>query len=547
MRIKIACLLFLWFFFNATVFSQDKKQIQKPKLIIGIIIDQMRYDFIYRLWDKFDNNGFKRLINEGAFCKNAKYNYPITKYIISYATIATGSNPSMHGIISEDWYAPLYNRVINCIKDSTVSTLGGYYESGKYSPVKLLSSTITDELKISNKKKSKVISISMDPGPAVLSAGLIGNAAYWFDTETSNWITSSYYMKDIPLWITEFNRKKLPDVYLDRNWETLLPIQEYGDSTMDAGKYETGFHGLKVFPYDLKKLSSGHDKKNYALLKTTPFANTLVKDFAISAIVNEQLGKDDFTDMLYISFSSTEYINQSFGLNSVEMEDAYLRLDRDIKHLLDFIDGYLGKGNVLIFLTSSHGSSYNPQYLTDMGISKSFFNSSQAMALLKSYLNATYGTGDRIKHNSNLQIYLNDDLIKKSKLSTEAFQNDVVEFMMQFTGVVNVLSGKTIQNSSFSGDIFKKVQNLYNQKRSGDIVIILEPGCLEKKGLDINYSSPYNDDTHVPLIWYGWKIKNQTISRKIDMTDIAPTLSQILDISIPNACQGEPIMELFEK
>jgi len=274
--------------------------------------------------------------------------------------------------------------------------------------------------------------------------------------------------------------------------------------------------------------------------------NNLTKDFAVSAIVNEKLGKGNYTDYICIDFSSTEYISQAFGLSSIEMEGAYLRLDKEIQHFLDFIDNYIGKGNVLLYLTSNHGAVYSPKFMTDIGVPSGRFNQGQATVLLKSYLNIVYGKGDWVKSYSNQQMFLNHTLIQDSKLSLENFQDDIAQFLLQFTGVNNVVTSTMLQKTNYSQGIFQKIQNSFNQKRSGDIIINLEPGWTEYNDASTAHNSAYTYDTHVPLIFYGWKINRQTIYDPIDMIDIAPTIAMFLDIAYPNACQGKPIVQLVK-
>ena len=522
---------------------------EKPKLVIGIIVDQMRYDYIFRFWNKYENNGFKRLVNEGSFCTNANFNYIFTQSSPGFATIATGANPSSHGIISENWYVQLSDKVVNCTGDDAVQCIGGNSDGtgDKHSPSKLLASTVGDELKLATFKMSKVIAISVDPNAAVLSAGHLADAAYWFDPLSGNFVTSSVYLKELPQWVKDFNAKRFADTYLMQKWEKILPDSLYFESLPDNNRYEEGIKGIKVFPYDLNSMSLKSDgKRDYSILKYTPFGNNVVKDFAISAIVNENLGKGNFTDYICIDFTSTEFISQAFGLTSIELEDSYLRLDKEIQHFLNFLDSYLGKGNVLVYLTSNHGAVHNPKFMTDLGIPSGYFNQGQAQYLLKSYLNVIYGKGDWVKFYSNQQLYLNHNLIQDSKLSLWQFQDDVAQFLIQFSGVTNVATSSMLQKTSYSNGVFQKIQNSFHQKISGDIIINLEPGWTEYNDASTAHNSGYTYDTHVPLMFYGWKINHQTIYDAIDMTDIAPTLAMILNIAYPNACQGKPIIQLFK-
>jgi len=518
---------------------------EKPVLIIGIVVEQMRYDYLYKYWNKLEDNGFKRLLVEGTECTNAHFNYQFTQSGVGQASIVTGTTPSVHGIISQNWYLRLKEKDIYCTQDEDVKPIGTRSEIGKMSPSRLLVSTLGDEIKLATVNKSKVVGISMRDCSAVLSAGHKGDAAYWFDPEQGTWITSSYYMGTLPEWVVNFNEKKFQDLYLDREWSTLLPLNEYTESTADDAKYEIGFSRTQsTFPYDLKKLGKRND---YEILMQTPYGNSLTKDFAIAAIVNEGLGYDENTDFLSISFAATDYIGNLFGPASVEIEDAFLRLDKDIAHFLQFIDEHLLRENVLIYLTSDHGVGHFPEYLENERIPSGWFDAFSSISLLKSYLKALYGHGDWVTGYMNQQIYLNRNLIEDSKLSLEEIQNKTAQFMVQFSGVMNAVTATTLQTVSFSEGSFKNMQNSYNQKYSADVLLNLSPSWMEKnKEGRLTHNSAYTYDTHVPLIWYGWKVGRKTISEPVSMEDIAPTISAMLKISRPNGASGKPIIKLID-
>ncbi|PIP54344.1 MAG: alkaline phosphatase family protein [Bacteroidetes bacterium CG23_combo_of_CG06-09_8_20_14_all_32_9] len=548
MRFTVLFILSYFIFLNVGN-AQKTKAIppEKPKLVIGIIIDQMRYDYISRYWDKLEKNGFKRFVNEGAFCKNARQNYIYTQTGPGHATIYTGATPSINGIVSNEWYLRLKKQKVYCVEDSKAKTVGSDSDKGKMSPVNLLTTTIGDELRLSNQNKSKVISISLKDRAAILPGGHNPTAAYWYDNSTGNWITSSYYIDTLPKWVIDFNNKKLSDLYLDRLWTPLLSISEYNESLPDTNKYEKGFgNGQKCFPYDLSFLSKPLKKqRDFSILNITPFGNTFTHDFAIAAIIGENLGKNNFTDFLSVSFSSTDYIGHCFGPLAVETEDAYLRLDKEIAHFIDFIEFEIGKENVLIFLSADHGSSENPQYLLDNRLPGGVFKQYYALSLLKSYLNAVYGEGEWILTYLNQQIFLNHALIEDSKISLSEIQNKVASFLLQFNGVENAVTATTLQNNNFTKGIFMYMQNSFNQKRSGDVLINLEPGWIQDSDYDIDHNTAYSYDTHVPLLWYGWKITRQTILREVHLVDVAPTIAIMLNIEYPSGCCGEPIYELF--
>jgi len=534
---------------SLSVFSQEKKAPDKPKLIVGIVIDQMRYDYIYRYWDKFGENGFKKLVNTGSFCKNTNYNYLLNHSSSAYATIATGTTPSNHGIISDSWYLRLKNTNQYCVNSEKEKLVGTDSEGVGKSPEHLISPTWSDELKFSNFKMSKVISISLKDYGAILSGGFLANVAYWFDNKTGNWITSTYYDETQKTWVQDFNDKKFPDVYIGRKWDTFLPMKDYFASIYDDYPYEKGFYGQHTFPYDLSEIKQ--KKGDYSILKQTPYGNTYVKDFALFALVKENMGKDQYTDFLSISFSACGNISDIFGIRSVEVEDAYIRLDKDIEHLINSLEDIVGKENVLIYLTADRGSGDIPEMLEGMKMKSNYFDIQSSMVVLSSYLRILYGNKDWIETYYDGQIYLNRELIEDSKYSLSDFQKTTANFFVQFTGVSNAIAMSLIQEGDFKGDIMSKAKNSYNQKRSGDIFINLSPGWAMKPEKNRRNSlsartSAYTENTHVPLIWYGWKIPQKNIFRATTPADIATTISFFLNINSSSMNTGEPIEEIIK-
>ena len=539
--------LIIVFICNET-FSQ-KKNAGKPKLIVLIVVEQMRYDYLFRYREKFDDNGFNKLTDKGFFFQNANYDYMLNYSSSGYSTIVTGSYPSMHSIVGDYWYNRLTKRLEYSVFDESANGINSENESFKMSPEKLKSTTFSDELRLSNYKKSKVFSVSANNYSAVLPGGHLANGAFAIDFENGKWESSSYYGQSLPSWVERFNEKNIADIYMEKNWDTYFNISEYFESLQDNTSYEKGFeNGVKTFPYlvaDIKKQFN-----NYEVLNYTPFGNTYIKDFAISAIVNEDLGKDDYTDFLSISFSANANISKLFSIRSVELQDMYLRLDRDLAHLITFIEQFTGDDNYLIILTSDKGATDSPKFLKDSGLPGGEFNESSGLLLLSTYLNAIYGKGEWVEYYGEQQIYLNRDLILKNKLNLEDVQQTTVDFLVNLKGVASVVSSATLQKTEFSGGISKKIQNSYNQERSADIIINLSPGWAISGSKYDKFShkklSAYQDDTHVPLIFYGWKVKQGKSLAQISITDIAPTLSLILDIPFPSASNGSPITKLIE-
>jgi predicted AlkP superfamily pyrophosphatase or phosphodiesterase len=521
----------------------------KPRLVIGIVVEQLKYDQLEKFRDRLGENGIKRLINEGTYFKNASFEYMLTQSAPGHATISTGAEPSFHCITSDNWYVPLKNELIYCTKDIEVNPVGGSYESGLHSPVNLQASTFSDELIMASNRKSKVFAIGLKESSAILTAGHAANGAYWFDNTTGTMMTSTYYIDSLPVWVNDFNAMKLSESYINSVWSPLRSADQYSDCLADSNQFEAGFNGVNYFPYDLKKIrskSNGSSKNDYSLMRETPYGNKFTTDFAIRLIEKEKLGKDDVTDYISICYSATDKIGHRFGPSSVEMGDAILRLDDDIKNLLSFLNDSIGKRNILIYFTSSHGISEIPAVLQKNRIPAGYFKQNQALQLLRSYLNAVYGEGDWVKGYSERQVFLNRTLIEDARLSLEDVQKKVARFLVQFTGVSAAYPYSAFEANDFGNGNLRRIINSFSPQRSGDVIVTLNPGWVEKEGDYVtNHNSPYEYDSHVPLIWYGWTVNRASITRKVNMTDIAATLSSLCKIPYPNACTGEPMVELF--
>lgn len=517
----------------------------KPKLVVGIVIDQMRYDYIYRFWNKFGNDGFKRLVNEGFFCRNTNYNYVPTYTGPGHASIYTGTTPMVHGIIANDWYDKTTGKNLYCVEDHTTVGVGTTANEGKRSPVNMLTTTITDELRISSNMKSKVIGVALKDRSAILPAGHAANAAYWYDGSIGSFISSVYYMKELPQWVQEFNKKELAQKYLSQPWNTLLPVEQYTESVADDNKYEFIAKGetKPVFPHNLPELMKANGGLN--IIRSTPFGNSLTKDFAIATIKGENLGKSETTDFLAVSFSSPDYIGHTYGPNSVEQEDNYIRLDKDLAELLAFIDTQVGKNNALVFLTADHAAPEVPNYLKDLKIPAGYMNEKKMADTLKKFLLRTYGD-TLVLSFSNQQVFLNHQAAEAKKLDLQQIEDAIAEFVQPMTGVAEVITAHALNNASFTEGSRYLMQKGFNSKRSGDVLINYQPGWMDYMPVGTTHGSPYSYDTHVPLIFYGWNIKPGSSSEQIYITDIAATLAMLLNIQFPNGCTGKPISFLVK-
>lgn len=516
----------------------------QPKLVVGIVVEQMRQDYLNRYWDKFGNNGFKKLATTGTYHKNAHLNYSLTQTAPGFATIVTGTEPSGHGIISDYWYVPLTGRRENCIESTGYAGVGPHSENASFSPEKLYSTTFSDEAKLFNRGQSKVISVSLDPIGAIFSGGFAANAAYWFDTKTGAWVSNSYYINELPEWVKRFNYRPTLERFLERKWNTLLEIEKYTEAWPDTSKYERGIDGsFKTFPYDYQKIRQ--HVRDYKLITMIPEGNTYTTDFAIAALIEENLGQNEYTDFLFINYSVSENIGNLYGPQSVEIMDMFLRLDQDIAHLVSVLEETVGKNNFLLYLTSNCGVSEVPQYLIDNKLPGGYFRQHYIRVLLEGYLRAIYGEGNWILDFSNNQIYLNRTLIEDSQINLGDFQKNVANFIINSRGISNAITAHNMTNNYFLTGIPQKMQNSFNPKRSGDVMISLNPGWIEDITNVVAHNSGYSYDTHVPLIWYGWKVKRQTIYSKVNLTNIAPTISMVLNTPVPPISTGEPMQYIF--
>lgn len=519
---------------------------QRPRLVVGLVIDQMRWDYLYRYADRYGKGGFKRLLREGFTCENANINYVPAFTACGHASIYTGSVPAIHGITGNEWVNRKSGYQQYCTGDTSVYAVGSESKAGNMSPRNLLTTTIGDELKLATNFKAKVVGIAVKDRGSILPAGHAADVAYWFDEVTGNWITSSYYKTELPEWVKAFNIQKLPAKYLTGSWNTLYPIDTYTSSTQDDSPYEGAFPqaGSPVFPH---RFAPGQVPQLH-LLKTSPFANTLTFEFSKKAIEGEELGMDDVTDLLTISLSATDYIGHQFGPNSVEIEDTYLRLDRELEHFLEYLDKVVGKNKYTFFLTADHGAAHNASYLADNKIPSGFWDARKLHDTLNRHLAERYAVEYLIKPFLNYQLHLNYDVINKNKIDIEELEKDCIRFIQQQQGVAYVFDFDDVGRSLMPFKLREKIVNGYYNQRSGAIQLILEPGWFQlsnnTKGTIHGSWNPY--DSHIPIIFMGRGIKKGIYRKPVTICDIAPTISTMLHIQEPNGNIGRTIKEALK-
>jgi predicted AlkP superfamily pyrophosphatase or phosphodiesterase len=536
---KLSFLLFLFFIF----YSANSQTIQRPKIVVGIVIDQMRWDYLYRYYDRYSQDGFKRLLGQGFVCDNTRIPYIPTITACGHTSIYTGSVPAIDGITGNDWWDYSLSQIVYCTGDDSVKTIGSNTEEGKMSPRNLLVTTIGDELRLATNFRSKVIGIALKDRAAILPAGHSANGAYWYDHQTGDWITSSYYMNDLPQWVKDFNAKKMGDSYFAQDWNTLYPLSTYVQSAPDEEPYEYRPFGAdaKGFPYNLKQFIG----KNYGILPVTPYGNSLTFEMAKAAINGEQLGADSITDMLTISLSTPDYIGHSFGPNSVEAEDDFLRLDKDLGDFLKFLDKQIGKGEYLVFLSADHGAAHVPAFLKEHKIPAGGVDDKKLTDDINSLLKDKFKTDKLAIGIINYEVYLDRNAIKKNKLNKDNINKEVIDFLTEQKGVYRAFALDALNETTLNATIKNDATNGYYPMRSGDIQIIFMPEWIIgfiNRGTTHGAWAPY--DAHIPLVWYGWNVHAGKTNREVYMTDIAPTISSMLHVQMPSGSVGNIIEDV---
>ena len=520
---------------------------QSPKLVVGIVVDQMRYDYLTRFWNHYGEGGFKRLVNDGFNCKNNHFNYAPTSTGPGHASVYSGTTPATHGIIGNNWYDKESGEEVYCAGDDGYESVGTTSDAGKMSPHRMLTTTITDQLRLHTQQRGKVIAMSIKDRGAVLPGGHTANAAYWFEgAETGNWITSSYYMDALPQWVNDFNASDAAEAY-KKPWTTLKPINTYVESGLDANVYEGIFNGATTtaFPHDLPSIWDANDQ--FELLRKTPFGNSILADFALAALEGEDLGADTITDFLAISFSSTDYVGHFFGVNSKEIQDTYLRLDQDLARIFTALDEKVGKGEYTVFLTADHAAINVPAYLADQKIPAGYLDMGGMQQEFNEFLQYKYGTTDVVKNISNNQVFLDHKILTNLDIDLDDAEEDIAKELLTYEAINQVYTGHQMWTNEYTEGMPYILQNGYNQKRSGDILFVQRPGFIFSSGrTGSTHGSPMIYDTHAPLLFYGKGIRQGSTVNRTEIPDIAPTLATLLGIAFPNGATGKPIGEVFK-
>ncbi|WP_456313393.1 alkaline phosphatase PafA [Pseudomonas shirazensis] len=518
---------------------------QRPKLVVGIVVDQMKMEYLYRFSDDFSPNGFKRLMNDGYTFQNMHYNYMPTYTAPGHASIYTGTTPATHGIVGNEWFSRTLGKEMYCTDDAGVKTVGdGTVEEGAMSPKNLQTTTITDEVRMATNFQGKVIGMSLKDRGAILPAGHFANWAFWY-SKTGSFISSTFYGDKLPEWVSQFNKEKHYMPYINKGWDLYKPASTYNESLPDNNPYEGKLYGSSapIFPYDLKTI---YEKNDAGIIRATPYGNDLLAEFAMKAIEKEELGKDNITDFLTLSFSSTDYVGHLLGPRSMELQDTYLRLDQTIADFLAYLDKTVGKDNYLLFLTADHAGAENVIYLKDRKYNVDNYPSKDVKKSLQDFSTKTFGV-DLIVNYSNFNVFFNKQIIKDKALDLVKVKQAFKEFLISQPQVKRVYTEEEILANSGNDYYLNFVAKGYDVTQNGDIVIVDKPGDIEYSTTGTSHGTPYSYDTHVPAIFYGWHVKKGESYDKKVITEIAPTIAQKIKVAFPNGTEAKVLQEVLDE
>lgn len=544
----------------------------RPRLVLLIVVDQFRYDYLTRFGDLFGSRGIGRLMRDGASWTEANFDHVPTFTAPGHAVFMTGAWPSQTGIIANEWYERDTGRKVKSVTDDSTRMLAGLPEQKSYSPRRLLCSTVGDELRLADNDRSRVIGISTKDRSAILPAGRRANAAYWFGTDNGNMVSSTYYFNQEPDWVVRFNERHLADKLFGAHWDRLLPETEY---LRRAGKDDVPWENLdkssndtNFFPHVTTGGAARPSKPFYKALDYTPFANDLLIAFAEEAITNERLGNGEDTDVLSVSFSANDYVGHRFGPYSQEAMDMSLRVDRQIGTLLDFVDARVGLQNTVVIFSADHGASAVPEQAALMNLPGRRYIKPELLKLIEDGLKAKYARPDRPATDYiqtftnrgeteggflNSNFYLNRAALKRDGIDLDECERAVGELAMRIPGVARYFARAQLESNSVSSadPIARRVLHGFYPSRSGDVIIVFEPYNIlfdlpddpTDPRSSATHGSPYSYDTHVPLIIMGRDFAGGRYSQAATPADIAPTLASLLGVQAPSCAVGRVLSE----
>lgn len=519
----------------------------KPKLVVGIVVDQMRWDYVNKFKPFFKSqSGFMHFINEGATCDNTLIPYVPTVTACGHTCAYTGSVPALHGIAGNMWYDNVKQKSVYCVEDASVQTVGSSNNAaGQMSPLNVWTTTIGDELKLATNFKSKVIGVSLKDRGAIIPAGHAADAAYWYDTKTGNFISSTYYAPSLPTWLTNYNNSHPVDSLYSKGWKLSLAKTVYENNCDgDENAYEATPFGkeAKAFPYDFNSFIG----KDYSKITTTPQGNNLVIEVAKQALLNEHLGADSITDLLAVSFSSPDYIGHSFGPNSWETLDGYVKLDELLADFFAFLDKQVGKDNYTVFLTADHAVANIPGFAKKHNLPGDTYDDGAVKNDIVACLNANNLNPKLVSFVGEYNIYFNHPLMDSLHISQSSLVTLISNYLEKKPAVLQVVEARNAANAPLPSFARERIINGFNAQRGGDLVLVTKSGVVDGYPTGTSHGVLYNYDAHIPFLLVGNGIKHTAVKSQTYMTDIAPTISTLLGIQMPSGNIGQPVLEVLK-
>ena len=549
MRKKVMVVSMLISFFSGNTHAQTGNNnsinngVRLPKLVVGIVVDQMRWDYLYRFYSRYTDGGFKRLLKNGFSFENTTIPYTPTVTAAGHTCLYTGSVPAVHGVAGNEWIERNTGEYMYCSQDIAVQTVGSFSALGKMSPRNMLTTTVGDELRLATNFKSRVYGIALKDRGGIFPAGHTANAAYWFDDSTGNWITSTYYMNALPQWVQNFNAEKRPEAFLSKPWNLLYDRLIYDQSVADDLPFERTFPAQmsKGFPH----VFTTNGGKNFTALRSTPFGNTFTLDFSKKLIENEKLGMSAQTDMLCISLSSTDYIGHRFGPQSAEVEDTYLRLDKELADFFTMLDKKIGNGEFLVFLSADHGAPQSPDYLKSNKVPAGSIKGFSLFTEINNALYAKFNVRNLLRRYIEYQFYFDAGKIDSAGLNRAEVGDYVVNILLKRPEILTAFDYRNFDKAILPDLLKQRLSNGYFYQRSGDIQVIPKPQYTDGLTTGTDHGVWYTYDAHIPLLWYGWNIKAGKTNRETYMTDVAATLAAMLHIQMPSGSVGKVLTEII--
>jgi hypothetical protein len=543
-RCAIAIGIFAAGFTGMSTFGQTPPEAGvRPRLVLVLSIDQMRFDYLTRFGPLY-TGGLRLLLDRGAVFTNAMYRHAATETGPGHSVILSGRHPSHSGIVANEWYDAYLHAPVNVVDDPAQAPLGG--AGRRASPANALGVTIGDVLKATT-PESKVVTLSLKDRSAILMGGRRADGAYWYETTGGQFITSTYYMREAPAWLVAWNMRRASDRYAGTLWTRLLSDTALYDRYAGRDDVEGEWDRKDiVFPHTIRGMPPA--VRYYDDLRRTPFADEITLDAALAAMKAHQIGQDAFTDILAIGFSATDVIGHTYGPDSHEIMDQLLRLDLVLDRLFKEVDATAGLANTLVVLTADHGSTPLVETLRARGLdARRVAPATLGIAVQQAFDARFPGAGTLVEYYSAPDFYLNADVLRRAHLNRQDVEKTAIAALMATGLVARVYTHDDLRSTASSADPFLRLfQNAFYEPRSPQLTVLLKPYIyLSDQVGGTGHGTAYEDDRHVPIVFMGRGIKAGSYTMPSGPEDIAPTLALILGLPLQREQDARLLSEML--